>query len=337
MTFQAAEAGGVGQPPTNHFLSHVRDWTLLVICNLIWASQFVLAKLVQQDMGPVTATFLPMALATLLLIPIVRYRRRRSGAATPAPRGDVLRFALIGVVGQVVAQLGVTWGVRFAPASNAALLSLTLPIATAIMAYLILGEQMTKVRWLSFALAVAGVLQCSGVEWDTLSFSSSAILAGNLLILAGVLGSAFYNVYSKKLLKRYEPLEVLLYSYYAVLVCLLPINLYTEPESLQHIHAFGPMVWLGLLLLATLQYFLSMVLFLTVLTRLDAVQAGMSNYLIPVFGVFIAAAALGERLTPRMVAGGVVVLASTLLITAYEEHRASRAATRVVATPGERQ
>lgn len=33
------------------------DWTLLVACNLIWASQFVLAKLVQERMGPVFATF----------------------------------------------------------------------------------------------------------------------------------------------------------------------------------------------------------------------------------------------------------------------------------------
>jgi len=335
MTLQAAEPGGSAPPTTNRYLLHLRDWTLLVVCNFIWASQFVLAKLVQEDMGPVTATFIPMALATLLLIPIVQVRRRRLGTGTHMERGDVLRFAVIGVLGQVVAQLGVTWGVRFAPASNAALLSLTLPIATAIMAYLLLGEHMTKVRWLSFVLAVAGVLQCSGIEWNTLRFASSSILIGNLLILAGVLGSAFYNVYSKKLLRRFEPLEVLLYSYYAVLVCLLPINLYTEPQSLQHAPAFGATVWLGLLLLAVLQYFLSMVLFLTVLTRLDAAQAGMSNYLIPVFGVFIAAATLGERLTPRMIVGGVVVLASTLLITVYEEHRAGRAATPLDVSTGE--
>jgi hypothetical protein len=47
------------------------DWALLVGCNLIWASQFVLAKMVQERMGPVFATFVPMTLATLILIPIV--------------------------------------------------------------------------------------------------------------------------------------------------------------------------------------------------------------------------------------------------------------------------
>ena len=211
-----------------------------------------------------------------------------------------------------------------APASNAALLSLTLPIATAMMAYLLLGERMTAVRWISFALAVAGVLQCSGIDWNDLRFASGGVVTGNLLITMGVLGSAFYNVYGKKLLDRYTPLEVLLYSYYAVLVCLIPLTLYLEPASFHSMMSFWPKVWLGIVLLAGLQYFLSMILFLTVLTRIDAAQAGLSNYLIPVFGVLIAAAALGERLTVRMAIGGIVVLGSTLLVTVYEGHYASR-------------
>jgi len=307
--------------------ARLRDWLLLIACNLIWASQFVLAKLVQEQMGPIFATLLPMALATLCLMPLVfREQRSRAVRRSPIDAADLLRFALIGVLGQVLAQLGITWGVRFAPASNAALLSLTLPIATAILAYALLGERMTRVRWISFALAIAGVLQCSGIDWSDLRFASGGVVTGNLLIMLGVIGSAFYNVYGKKLLDRYTPLEVLLYSYYAVLVCLIPLTLYLEPGSLRSSLTFGPRVWLGIVLLAALQYFLSMILFLTVLTRLDAAQAGLSNYLIPVFGVLIAAVVLGERLTVPMAIGGLVVLGSTLLVTVYEERSVWRRA-----------
>ena len=59
--------------------ARLRDWVYLLVCNLIWASQFVMVKLVQQQMGPVFATFFPMTIATLLLIPVVRYERRRTG------------------------------------------------------------------------------------------------------------------------------------------------------------------------------------------------------------------------------------------------------------------
>lgn len=305
--------------------SRLRDWFLLIACNLIWASQFVLAKLVQEQMGPVFATLLPMALATLCLVPLVRREQRERGRAPRIAGADLARFAVIGVFGQVVAQLGITWGVRLAPASNAALLSLTLPIATAVLAYVLLGERMTLIRWVSFAFAIAGVLQCSGVDWSELRFASGGVAIGNLLIMLGVLGSSFYNVYGKKLLHRYSPLELLLYSYYAVLVCLIPLTLYLEPGSIHSVAEFGPKVWLGILVLAAFQYFLSMILFLTVLTRLDAAQAGLSNYLIPFFGLAIAAVVLGERLTLRMTAGGLVVLASTLLMTVYEHQQVSRA------------
>jgi drug/metabolite transporter (DMT)-like permease len=301
----------------------LRDWILLLLCNFMWASQFVLVKIVQEQMGPVAATSFPMLISTLLLIPIVRWESRSRPVQTQRRDfvKDSFQFMLIGVLGQVVAQLFITWGLRFSLASNAALLMLALPIATTVMAYFILGEKMSPVRWLSFALAVAGVVECSGVDWKELNLTSKGYLLGNALIFISVCGSAFYNVYSKKLLERYTPLQVLLYSYYFVIAFLMPITLYTEPGAFHQIPSYTLKTWVGIALLAVFQYCLSMVIFLTVLTRLDATQASLSNYMIPFFGLVIAAVVLHERLTLPMILGGALVLLSTLLITVYEEHR----------------
>jgi drug/metabolite transporter (DMT)-like permease len=301
----------------------LRDWTLLLLCNLIWASQFVLVKIVQEQMGPVAATSFPLSIATILLIPIVHFESRSPGNSNTrrAFGQDWLGFMTIGVLGQVAAQLFITWGVRYSLASNAALLMLALPIATTVMAYFLLGEKMSRIRWLSFALAAAGVLECSGVNWKELNLTGSTYLLGNGLIFASVCGSAFYNVYSKKLLTRYTPLQVLLYSYYFVGVLLLPITFFTEPNTLHELVHYTVRTWTGIALLAVFQYCLSMVIFLTVLARLDATQASLSNYLIPFFGLVIAAIVLHEHLTPFMIAGGLLVLLSTLLVTVYEERR----------------
>jgi len=295
---------------------------MLLVSNFIWGSQFVMVKVAQEQMGPVFATFFPMAIATLILVPIVRRERKKNSnpdGSGRMPLHDIRDFILIGVCGQVVAQLFVTWGVRLSLAENAALLMLCLPVSTAVMAYFFLGERMSLVRWISFALAIAGVLECSGINWGSLDFTSGKFLLGNLLVFCSVNGSAFYNAYSKKLLVRYSPLQVLLYSYYAVFVFMLPITVYSEPVSFLHLTHFKPVVWGALMVLAVLQYGLSMVLFLHALSRLDATQAALSNYLIPFFGVLIAAVLLGERLTRFMVLGGLLVLGSTLLITVFEE------------------
>lgn len=291
----------------------VIDWLLLLACNLIWASQFVMVKLVQEQMGPLFAVTFPIALSTILLFILVA-REPKSGIT----RQDFWNFVALGIAGQLVAQLFITWGVRFAPASNAALLSLVMPVSTAVMAHFFLKEHMSKIRWISFGLALLGVVACSGVDWSDVSFGKRYI-AGNVLIFFSVLGSAFYNAYSKKVLENHSPLRVLLYSYYALLVVLLPLTVAIEPEGFTHLLHYSATVWFGLGILALFQYFLSMVIFLNVLTRLDATQAALSNYLIPFFGVLIAFVVLHEKLTGFMILGGVLALASTLLITVWDD------------------
>jgi drug/metabolite transporter (DMT)-like permease len=287
---------------------------------MIWGSQFVIYKIVQRQSGPVFAALLPITIATLLLLPIVRRRRQRTASADGrlSLRGDLFQFILIGVFGQVVTQLFVAWGVRFTLASNAALLPLGLPIFTAIMAYLLLGERMTLVRWCSFALAIVGVIECSGIRWGEVNFTSSKYLIGNLMLFFAMNASAFYNTYSKRLLRRYTPLEVLFRSYCVVVLVMLPVAIITEQPTFRIIPDFTPAVWLGFSLLAFFQYFLAMLMFLSVLTRLDATQVGLSNYLISFFGLVVAFLVLHERLSKFMLLGGLLVLASTLLVTVYE-------------------
>jgi drug/metabolite transporter (DMT)-like permease len=290
----------------------VVDWLMLLACNLMWASQFVMVKLVQEQMGPLFAVTFPIALSALMLIPLVHRESKMR-----VTRRDIRDFILLGIAGQLVAQLFITWGVRFAPASDAALLALIMPVSTAVMAHFLLGEHMNRIRWISFGLALLGVLVCSGVDWKSLNFGRS-YLGGNVLIFFSVLGSAFYNSYSKRALERHSPLQVLLYSYYALLLVLLPVTIAAEPSGFANLPHYSATVWVGLSILAIFQYFLSMVIFLNVLTRLDATQAALSNYLIPFFGVLIAAIVLHERLTGFMIAGGLLALASTLLITVWD-------------------
>ena len=312
-------------------LNRLWDWFLLLICNFIWATQFVLVKIVQEQMGPAFATFFPMTLATILLIPLVARQRKakltREGLpAGRMPASDIRNFALLAIGGQVVAQLFITWGVRWSLAMNGAVLMLALPVCTAVWAFVILRERMSSIRWISFGLAIVGVVACSqaSIDWESVNLTSGQFFLGNAMIFLSVNGSAFYNTYSKKLLRRYDPLEVLYFTYIGVFLFMLPVTLYVEPLGFLNLPKFRPEVWIGLLLLATFQYFLSMVIFLRVLSRLDATQAGLCNYLITFFGVPIAVLVRNEPITKFMIVGGLLVLVSTILITVYEERERAR-------------
>src|SRR5688572_23161201 len=161
----------------------LRDWSLLLFCNFVWASQFALVKLVQAEVGPLFATAFPMLLATGLLALIVwRPRRTKGPARGPLRCSDLVGFATIGVLGQAIAQLFSTWGAQRSLASNAAVISLSLPVATALMAFLLLGERMTGPRWIGFALALAGVWVSSGNDLRGSDLTGGGYLVGNSLV-----------------------------------------------------------------------------------------------------------------------------------------------------------
>jgi drug/metabolite transporter (DMT)-like permease len=307
-------------------IQRLKDWAVLIVCNLIWASQFVLVKLVQKEMGFIFATFFPMAIAMLILVPFVIRERSRdmSCAQRRISVRDAGSFILLGVFGQIAAQLCVTWGTNLSTASNSALLFLTLPVITSVMAYFFLGERMTWIRLISFCLALLGVLASSGIDIRELSYTGQRSLLGNALIFVSIAGSAFYNVFSKRLMRRYSALEVLLYSYIAAFAFMLPLAISLEPSGFSNLPHYSGTVWIGLAMLAVVQYALSMVMFLRVLSRIDATQAAIMNYLIPFLGVVIAWAILDERLTVFMILGGVLAAASTLLATVVDKPQTSQ-------------
>lgn len=178
--------------------------------------------------------------------------------------------------------------------------------------------------WLSFAVALAGVVLCSGADLQKLDLGSD-YLVGNLLVLAGTLGSAFYNSYGKKVLSRYSPMEMLCYTYAATFVLLTPLVVWQEPDNFTRVPAFAVNTWIGLALLTFFHNYLSMVLFLKALKELDAIQTALCNYLITFFGVPVAVIWLGERLTLKGILGSLLILSSTLLITLWEARQKGRA------------
>jgi len=292
------------------------DAGLLVLVNAMWAAQYPAYKTATSRAGPVAISLWTFLIAALILIPF--FLRERQGTAKPAARFDWKGFVLLALLGLIPGSAILAWGTSLSTASNAALLYLTLPVITAVMAVTLLREKMTLVRWGSLVLALAGVLIVSGPDWHHADLHSMRFLGGNLVILLAVTGSAFYNVFSKRLLSTYTPLEVLIFGYLIAAGLSVPLVLWMEPSSVAAMRTYTPGVWASLLVLSVFSWGLAMVLWMHLLKRLDVSQASVSIYLLPLLGVLFSAVLLKERITPAMLAGGALTLAGTVLITSAD-------------------
>ena len=286
------------------------SWVLLFACNLMWSLQFTCIKLTQDQVGPYFTVWAPMLFAVLLLAPFVIRDFKKEGKKLK----DVLVFGQLALLGAFPAQVLMTWGTQYSLASNSAILTLTLPVMTAIFAFLILKEKMNKVRWFSFIIAIIGVVLISSGDIKQLNFSSKYAI-GNLLIFLAIIGNSYYNVGCKRVSKYYSEIEMVFYTYVVIVILLTPLVIFYERDVFARIPSFTLQTWTGMTLLTIFHNFLSMVLFFKALKVLDAMQVALSNYLIPLFGLPIAAIWLGESLSGQAITGGVLVLVSTLLIT----------------------
>jgi drug/metabolite transporter (DMT)-like permease len=296
------------------------SWVLLFACNLMWSLQFTCIKLTQDQMGPFFTVWGPMLIATLMLAPFALRDFKSDGRKFK----DILIFGQLALLGSFPAQVLITWGTQYSLASNAAILTLCLPVITAVFAFLILKEKMNKVRWLSFIIAIVGVILISTGDLKQMNFGSKYAF-GNLLIFLAITGNSYFNVGIKKIASRYSEVEMIFFTYCAIIILLTPLIMYYEHDVFARIPHFTRQTWTGVTLLTFFHNFLSMVLFFKALKILDAMQVALSNYLITFFGLPIAAIWLGETLNIHAIVGGILVLASTLIITIVDYRMRQRA------------
>src|SRR5713226_516830 len=263
-----------------------KDVSLLVIVNLMWAAQYAAYKTASEKMGPVTLSVWIFVLGMATLLPFRAWERRPLSKRRPAHQEqerdlvgqhswtsmDFIGFGMIATLGLVPGSVFLAWGEHLTTASNAALIYLTVPIITAVMAVLILREKMTLVRWGSLLLSLIGVLILSDFNWRHFELTDRKFLLGNALVLLACAGSSFYNVYSKKLLERFTPLEVLVYSYLMAALVSLTLLKWVEPFSFSSVLSYTKATWLSLVSCSVLSYGLAMLLWMMLLKRLDVSQ-----------------------------------------------------------------
>ncbi|MBS1850318.1 MAG: DMT family transporter [Acidobacteria bacterium] len=302
------------------------NFAALVLVNLLWAAQYPAYRVAGEHMPAATLNFWTLLFAACLLLPLWWREKRRRMDKTKAWRWKTAgEFLLLGVLGIIPPSVLLSWGISHSSASNAAILSLTIPILMVTLGVVMLGEKLTLIRALSLLLGLVGTLLVSTTDLAASSFNRE-LLVGNLVILFAGLGSAFYNTYSKDLLARYSELEVLLYSYAIGAAACAVISAAFESNPFYRVAGYSGITWLAIGVLGVLTWGIAMVLWMWVLNRLEVGQVSTSIYLLPLFGLILSVVTLHEQISVSQILGGVLTVAGTAMLTFYEGKRAGQTA-----------
>ena len=137
--------------------------------------------------GPVIG-FYRIGLATVILLPVFLYRRRKYALKLP---WAILVFPILG--GLFTAFDHGTWNssLRFTSAANATLLGNTAPLWVALISWLVFRQRLRGLFWLGLAFALAGAVTVLGSDFirhptiglgDLLAMAAGVFYAGYFLV-----------------------------------------------------------------------------------------------------------------------------------------------------------
>jgi len=272
-----------------------------LVFSLMWSSAFATARVIVADAPPLWALTFRFAISGLIAVAVARGLGQSWHLTRPVARSVVI-FGLC----QNALYLGLNFvALQWVQASVASIIASAMPLIVAAMGWLWRGERVAPLGQIGLALGFAGVALIMGTR---LSGGSDPIGLGLCVLGATALAVATLTVRSVSAggnLLMVVGLQMWVGSLILGLAALLSEPL-TVTLSAPLIAAFLYQLFIPGLA-ATLLWF-------SLVKRVGAVRASTYHFLNPFFGVAVAAALLGEAISPTDIAGVLIAMAGILAV-----------------------
>ena len=292
----------------------------------IWGASFLFMRLGAAQFGALALAFLRVAGASLLLVPLLLAR-----GEWPALKANAGRIALVGMTNSALPFICFAYAAQSLNAGLSAIFNATTPLWGAAIAALWLDERLARSRVLGLGLGFLGVLW---LAWDHAHLSELLFghgLAGGvvmkggtaakehavldvLLPIAACIAAAMMYGFSANFTRRHltgvAPMALATGSQvFSALALALPAAMHW-PEQ-----APGATPWAAAVALALLCTGVAYILYFRLIGHAGSTYAMSVTYLVPAFAALWGWLALGEALSPTMLAGCAVILLGTALTT----------------------
>ena len=276
---------------------------MLLATVTIWAFNFTVTKYAfENGFKPLAYSSIRFTLAGLLFA-LLTYGREHSFRLERRHLLLLLGAALVDIY---LNQLSFVYAIDLTSASTTGLIFGTLPIVTALFAFLFGIERLSRRLWFASAISFIGVaLVAVGSE-----AGFAADLLGNLLAFVAAATWGLYSVAIVPLLHHYSPYRI---SAIALLAGAVPALLTALPQLRDQDWDLPPLVWAAFAFAVVGPLVVTNVLWFTAIDRVGPSRATLVANLQPFLAALFAVVLLSETMTVVQVVGGATIALSLVL------------------------
>ncbi len=285
----------------------LKFYLMLFLACMIWGLTPICGRVLKDCMSPMLITGARFYLVALILFTSIYLIEGKKGLYLS--RHDFLVLLLMGFVGIFLHNSLLFEALRMTPASNAALIESIGPSITSTLAFIIIGERLSKFGWLGIFISCfgAGYIVCKGSLDTLLHFQ---VNLGEIIVVVCEAMWSFYVVISWKLSKNVNALAVTAWTgLFGAIFCTLAGLIFNE----LHVYAITKTYIEAFLVLSLLTGVVAFVLWNFAITKVGASKGGTFVYLIPVFGAVFGVVLLGEEFTLQEFIGALIVVIGMII------------------------
>lgn len=281
---------------------------LAVLATIIWSGNFIIARGVAGKIPPISLAFYRWATASTIMLPLAYNKFKVEKQVVFQNKKYIFWIALTGVT---LFNTLVYYAGHYSPAINLALIGTTSsPVFSIILAAIFLNERITPLRIIGLLLCIGGIVYLiakgSWVVLTNFHFSD-----GDVLILAGALAFAIYNIFVRKKPAGLSPVNFLLVIFSVGTLLLLPFFLwevFNSPAVQWNINLVLVILYLGLGTSVT-----AFLCWNAAISRLGAARTSLFGNLIPIFSTMEAVWLLNEKITMVHIIAGITVITGLVI------------------------
>ncbi|MGY4829710.1 DMT family transporter [Sphaerotilaceae bacterium SBD11-9] len=280
------------------------DLLELVALAALWGASFLFMRLGAAEFGPVALSFVRVAGAAALLLPLLAYQGQLGALRRHAPA-----IFVVGLTNSAIPFMCFNFAALTLNAGLSAVFNATSPLWGAVIAWLWLKDRLTPARIAGLVLGFGGVLW---LVWDQAAFKAGTGERA-WAVTACLVATLFYGFsasFTKRHLTGVPPMAVAAGSQLSALTALALPAWWWWPQQAPTAHA-----WLFALVLAVACTGLAYLLYFRLIAHVGPANAISVTFLIPVFAVVWGGMFLGEQVSLVMALGCAVILLGTSLAT----------------------